>query len=99
MKNLIFVFVLSAIFFSTQHIQAQIFDKIKKETEKVIQKETQKPPEVKKEEHQLLKKKTIMKQKNPPIQIKQTKKPLHKNLRTILSSQVQLSMILFPVIK
>ena len=49
MKNLIFVFVLSAIFFSTQHIQAQIFDKIKKETEKVIQKETQKPPEVKKE--------------------------------------------------
>ena len=49
MKNLIFVFALSAIFFSTQHIQAQIFDKIKKETEKVIQKETQKPPEVKKE--------------------------------------------------
>jgi len=49
MKNLIFVLVLSIMFFSTQHIQAQIFDKIKKETEKVIQKETQKPPEVKKE--------------------------------------------------
>jgi outer membrane protein OmpA-like peptidoglycan-associated protein len=49
MKNLIFVFVLSIIFFSTQHTHAQLFDKIKKETEKVIQKETQKPPEVKKE--------------------------------------------------
>lgn len=49
MKNLIFFFVLSIIFFSTQHTQAQLFDKIKKETEKVIQKETQKPPEVKKE--------------------------------------------------
>lgn len=50
MKNLIFVFVLSIIFFSTQHTHAQLFDQIKKETEKVIKKETQKPPEVKKEE-------------------------------------------------
>ena len=49
MKNLIFVLVLSIVFFSTQNTHAQLFDKIKKETEKVIQKETQKPPEVKKE--------------------------------------------------
>ncbi|HEX9252517.1 MAG TPA: OmpA family protein [Ignavibacteriaceae bacterium] len=49
MKNLIFVLVLSVMFFSAQHTHAQLFDKIKKETEKVIQKETQKQPEVKKE--------------------------------------------------
>ena len=50
MKNLLFVFVLSLLLCSIQNTDAQIFDQIKKETEKVIKKETQKPPEVKKEE-------------------------------------------------
>lgn len=50
MKNLLFVFVLSLLLCSIQITDAQIFDKIKKETEKVIKKETQKPPDVKKEE-------------------------------------------------
>jgi len=50
MKKLYLVFFLIFAFSLTQTVQSQIFDQIKKETEKVIKKETQKPPEVKKEE-------------------------------------------------
>ena len=88
MKNLLFVFVLSLLLCSIQNTDAQIFDQIKKETEKVIKKETQKPPEVKKEETKSEEAKTN----------EVTKKRLHKNLRKIQSFQVQHNMILFPVI-
>jgi outer membrane protein OmpA-like peptidoglycan-associated protein len=50
MKQLYLVFFLLFAFSLTQTVQSQIFDQIKKETEKVIKKETQKQPEVKKEE-------------------------------------------------
>ena len=50
MKKLLFVFVVSLVLCSIQNTTAQIFDKIKKETEKVFKKETQKQPEVNKEE-------------------------------------------------
>ena len=50
MKKLSLVFFLLFAFSLTQTVQSQIFDQIKKETEKIIKKETQKPPEVKKEE-------------------------------------------------
>ena len=50
MKKLLFVFFLILAIGFTQTTQAQIFDKIKKETEKVIKKETEKQPEVKKEQ-------------------------------------------------
>ena len=49
MKKLLFVFVLSLVICSIQNTQAQIFDKIKKETEKTIKKEIEKQPEVKEE--------------------------------------------------
>jgi len=49
MKKLSFVFILSLIICLTQNTQAQIFDKIKKETEKTIKKEIEKQPEVKEE--------------------------------------------------
>ena len=50
MKKLIFVFIVSLVLCSFHNSTAQIFDKIKKETEKVFKKETQKQPEVNKEE-------------------------------------------------
>jgi OmpA-OmpF porin, OOP family len=50
MKKLIFVFSLILTIGFTQTTQAQIFDKIKKDVEKTIKKETQKQPEVKKEQ-------------------------------------------------
>jgi outer membrane protein OmpA-like peptidoglycan-associated protein len=64
MKNLLFVFVLSLLLCSIQNTDAQIFDKIKKETEKVIKKETQKPPDVKKEESKTEEVKTSDETKN-----------------------------------
>jgi len=64
MKNLLFVFVLSLLLCSIQNTGAQIFDKIKKETEKVIKKETQKPPDVKKEESKTEEVKTSDETKN-----------------------------------
>jgi len=64
MKRLLFVFVLSLLLCSIQNTDAQIFDKIKKETEKVIKKETQKPPEVKKEEPKTEEAKTSDETKN-----------------------------------
>jgi outer membrane protein OmpA-like peptidoglycan-associated protein len=50
MKKLLLIFVLSLVICSLQNTTAQIFDKIKKETEKTIKKETQKLPEVKEEQ-------------------------------------------------
>ena len=49
MKKLSFVFILSLIICLTQNTPSQIFDKIKKETEKTIKKEIEKQPEVKDE--------------------------------------------------
>lgn len=65
MKNLLFVLVLFLLLCLIQNTDAQIFDKIKKETEKVIKQETQKQPGVKKEEQKPEEVKTNDGTKNP----------------------------------
>ncbi|MDT3695341.1 MAG: OmpA family protein [Ignavibacterium sp.] len=67
MKNLIFVMVFSFLFCTIQNTEAQIFDKIKKETEKIIKKEAQKQSEAKKEDEQSKDVKTDENTKNPEV--------------------------------
>jgi len=88
MKKLLFVFVLSLVICSIQNTQAQIFDKIKKETEKTIKKEIEKQPEVKEEPQKTNEGNTYDGKQDSTKDIKNNKvKETEQNTQVVISSK------------